>query len=203
MKKDIKQYDNLGKKGEYSLNKELYGNNQLELGLDYDNSLAVLTANYIAKDKQNVEYVDFFSGADILSVGVNATTLDNLDFWENVDISHENQMKAKFLRKSLAVIVKRHPEIKGSLKGQGLYQGIACGIDGLAQEICEVAKENSLLVGTSGEHNEVIMIMPPNTIDIYGLEKGLEILNNSINNPKIQLMIRQYNSEQMQKLAGF
>ncbi|HZK43733.1 MAG TPA: hypothetical protein VFC73_05525 [Syntrophomonadaceae bacterium] len=128
---------------------------------------------------------------------------DNIEFLQGINISHENQIKAKFLRKSLAVIVKKHPEIEGSLRGQGLNQGIACGIEGLAQEICLVAKENGLFVETSGVNNEVIKIMPVHTLDIYGLEKSLEILRDCINSSQIQLIIRQHNSAKMPELASF
>ncbi len=180
--------------------KELHGYGQVESEVNYSNSLAIFpTSSYKVKDKRNMEYVDFVSARKTF----NTNTKDDIDFWGNVDVSHENQMKAQFLRKSLAVIVKKHPEIKGSLKGQGLNQGIACGVEGLAGKICEVAQENGLLVGVSGEHDEVITITPPDTINIYGLEKGLDILKSSINHSRVQLMIRQYNSAQMEKLAAF
>ncbi|NLJ72785.1 MAG: hypothetical protein GX333_07205 [Syntrophomonadaceae bacterium] len=178
------------------MSKDLYSFNDLQSGVEYDNSPALFNTSFIAEDKKDIDYIDF-------NVCNENIVVEGLDFWDNVDISHENQIKAQFLRKSLAVIVKRHPEIKGSLKGRGLTQGIACGISGLAKKIAEVAKENGLLIGNYGENHEVIMIMPPDSIDIYGLEKGLEILSDSISNPKIQLMIRQYNSAQRQNIAAF
>ncbi len=186
------------------MSQELHGSNQAGLSMEYGNSIAIFpTSSYKVKDEQNLEYVDFLSARKTINPNDSSISSDNLNFWGNVDISHENQMKAQFLRKSLAVLIKRHPEIKGSLKGKGLSQGIACGVEGLASKICEVAKENGLLVGNTGKHKEVITIMPPDTINIYGLEKGLEILNNSINSPKVQLMIRQYNSAKMENLAAF
>lgn len=131
------------------------------------------------------------------------TAKEALEFWKDESFSREIQMKADLLNKHLADIVKKYPEIKGELRGRGLMQGIACGIDGLAEEISRVAFKNSLIVETSGANDEVIKIMPPLTIDIEGLQNGLEILEKTINDKQIKLFIKRQNTEQMKCSVGF
>lgn len=126
-----------------------------------------------------------------------------LDFWQDDELTAEINMKAKVVGKALTSIVKKHPEIKGGLKGRGLMQGIACGIEDLAPKICEVAFRNGLIAETSGANNEVIKIMPPLIIDNEGLQKGLQILEKSIRDEEIQTFIKKHKSMQVQHPVGF
>ncbi len=59
-------------------------------------------------------------------------------------------------------------------------QGIACNTFGIAKKICSVAFENGLIIETSGPNDEVIKLLPSLTIDLEGLSKGLEMLEDSI-----------------------
>lgn len=61
-----------------------------------------------------------------------------------------------------------------------LYAGIACNTFGIAKKICSVAFENGLIIETSGPNDEVIKLLPSLTIDLEGLSKGLEMLEDSI-----------------------
>ncbi len=131
------------------------------------------------------------------------TAAEALEFWKGEGFSQEIQMKASILGKLLEHLVQEYPEIEGKVKGRGLMQGIACGIDGLAREICKVAFEKGLIAETSGADNEVIKIMPPLIIDIKGLENGVKILEESIKSPHIQAKIKNANSQQVRYSAGF
>lgn len=59
-------------------------------------------------------------------------------------------------------------------------QGIAMGKPELADEICAEAFQRGLIVETSGPKDEVVKFLPPLNIDKEGLEKGLNILEDSI-----------------------
>jgi diaminobutyrate-2-oxoglutarate transaminase len=59
-------------------------------------------------------------------------------------------------------------------------QGIAVGKEGMANEICAEAFERGLIVETSGPNDEVVKFLPPLIIDQDGLEKGLNLLEESI-----------------------
>ena len=126
-----------------------------------------------------------------------------LDYWKATDFADDVQNKALLINKHLQKIVKNHPEINGEVKGRGFMQGIACNVDGLASRICQIAFKNKLIVETSGADNEVVKIMPPLTIDIEGLEKGLDILTKSISDKEIKSYIQKQAAKQMEYPAGF
>lgn len=101
-------------------------------------------------------------------------------YWKDNTFQNETESKAKIIKSSLEKIIKEHPEIEGELRGRGFLQGIACGVDGLADKICAVAFKRGLIMETAGPDSEVIKIMPPLTIDETSLKKGLKILEESI-----------------------
>ncbi len=118
------------------------------------------------------------------------TATEALEFWRGEHLSLEIKNKEKIINKYLKKIVKEYPEIKGELRGRGFMQGIACNVKGVASKICEVAFQNGLIMETSGANDEVIKIMPPLTIDMEGLKRGLDILKASISNKEVQSMIK-------------
>lgn len=118
------------------------------------------------------------------------TAAEALDYWkENGSFEQEIQAKAEMITRFLEDLVDSHPEMKGVVRGRGFMQGIACGIDGLAQNICSVAFDRGLIMETSGSKDEVIKLMPPLTIDDAGLNRGLQILKNSVEDIRVQKFI--------------
>ena len=113
-----------------------------------------------------------------------------LKYWENYsDFEAKIRTKAGIISSCLANLVQDHPEIQGRLRGRGFMQGIACGIDGLADKICSVAFNRGLILETSGGKSEVIKLMPPLTIDEDGLALGLSILEDSITDIRVKSFI--------------
>lgn len=60
-------------------------------------------------------------------------------------------------------------------------QGIAFSDPYMAQQIISIAFKHGLIIETAGSKDEVIKLFPPLTIDKDGLERGLSILELSIN----------------------
>jgi diaminobutyrate-2-oxoglutarate transaminase len=114
---------------------------------------------------------------------------ESLNYWKDDTLSEQVRNMEKEIRNFLADMVKKHPEIKGEVRGRGFMQGIACGVDGLAVKICSTAFTRGLIMETSGARDEVIKIMPPLTIYEAGLQEGLNILKNSIEDIKVQSFI--------------
>ena len=112
-----------------------------------------------------------------------------LNYWKEDTLSEQVGNKEKDIRNFLADMVKEHPEIKGEVRGKGFMQGIACGVDGLAEKVCSAAFTRGLIMETSGAKDEVIKIMPPLTIDETGLQEGLNILKKSVEDIKVQSFI--------------
>lgn len=103
-----------------------------------------------------------------------------LSNWKTDDFSKAIQEKASLLSKTVETLIKKYPELKGEPRGRGLMQGIAIDVDGLAEAICAEAFTRGLIVETSGPNDEVVKFLPPLIIDKQGLEKGLNILEDSI-----------------------
>jgi diaminobutyrate-2-oxoglutarate transaminase len=108
------------------------------------------------------------------------TATEALSYWESDSFKQEIEKKADKIQRFLEELVQNHPEIQGEVRGKGLMQGIACGVDGLADKICAAAFERGLLMETSGPNSEVMKLMPPLIIDEAGLDKGLSILKDSV-----------------------
>ncbi|NLK51552.1 MAG: diaminobutyrate--2-oxoglutarate transaminase, partial [Syntrophomonadaceae bacterium] len=108
------------------------------------------------------------------------TATEALYLWKDERFSQEIKTKEKKMHDYLVHLVHNHPEIKGEVRGRGFMQGIACGVKGLAKKVCSVAFERGLIMETSGTNDEVIKLMPPLIIDEVGLNEGLKILKDSL-----------------------
>ncbi|CAM3686631.1 diaminobutyrate--2-oxoglutarate transaminase [Alicyclobacillus pomorum] len=108
------------------------------------------------------------------------TATEALSYWENDDFSKEIIAKGNKVHRFLAQLVDRYPELQATVRGRGFIQGIECGVDGMAEKICQTAFEQGLLLETSGPNNEVMKLLPPLIIDEKGLFTGLEMLAESI-----------------------
>ncbi|UJF32350.1 diaminobutyrate--2-oxoglutarate transaminase [Paenibacillus hexagrammi] len=108
------------------------------------------------------------------------TAAEALRYWESEQFTNEIMAKGDILRSKLLEITKSFPELQGEVRGRGLMQGIAFGISGLAERICERVFSKGLIMETSGTDSEVAKIMPPLVIDEEGLRKGLDILEQSV-----------------------
>jgi len=117
------------------------------------------------------------------------SAIESMNYWKEDTLSEQVGNMEKDIRKFLVDVVKKHPEIKGEVRGRGFMQGIACGVDGLAEKICSTAFNRGLIMETSGARDEVVKIMPPLTIDGAGLQEGLNIFKNSIEDIKVQSYI--------------
>lgn len=108
------------------------------------------------------------------------TATEALTFWETDKFSQEIQEKGAKVEQFLERLVAQYPEIQGTVRGRGLMRGVACGPEGLAENICAAAFERGLIMETSGPNSEVFKIMPPLTIDHDALNRGFEIIEASV-----------------------
>jgi diaminobutyrate-2-oxoglutarate transaminase len=103
-----------------------------------------------------------------------------LSYWRDHGFSQEILDKGDKVHEFLESMVSKYPELNAHVRGRGLMQGIACGVDGLAEKVCAAAFERGLLMETSGPNSEVFKLFPPLTIDNTGLEQGFNIIEESI-----------------------
>ena len=103
-----------------------------------------------------------------------------LTYWENDHLSQEVEKKAELMHEFTEKVTKEYPELKAEPRGRGMMQGVACHVDGIASEVCEEAFRRGLLMETSGPKDEVFKFLPPLIIDEEGLQKGFDIIEESI-----------------------
>ena len=101
-------------------------------------------------------------------------------YWKTDEFETEVKAKGKILTQSLENIVTRYPKLNGTHRGVGAIQGIACPSSQIAQGISSAAFERGLIVETAGPQGEVLKLLPPLTIDLEALTKGLNILEEAI-----------------------
>lgn len=103
-----------------------------------------------------------------------------LQHWKDDCLSRAVKEKGSIVQEHLSQLVQKYPELSGEVRGKGLMQGIAIGVDGLAEKICSQAFERGLIMETSGPKSEVMKVMPPLTITEEALRAGLRILEESV-----------------------
>lgn len=105
-----------------------------------------------------------------------------LSYWKTDELAKSVQKKSLIIKARFEKIVEDYPELKATARGRGFMRGIACGKgkENYASEICEKAFEKGLIVETSGPSGEVVKFLGSLTIDEEGLAKGLDILEESI-----------------------
>ncbi|SFS97655.1 diaminobutyrate-2-oxoglutarate transaminase [Marininema halotolerans] len=103
-----------------------------------------------------------------------------LTYWETDKLEREILRKGEILQQALNSMTAKHPDTEPEVRGRGLMQGIAFGQEGFAEKVCAAAFERGLIMETSGPDSEVAKVMPPLIIDDEGLNKGLAILEESI-----------------------
>lgn len=103
-----------------------------------------------------------------------------LEYWKNDDFGNDVKAKGDFISAFTKIVVDKYPNLKAEQRGRGLMQGVACHVDGIAEEVCQEAFERGLLMETSGPNDEVFKFLPPLMIDKVGLQQGFDIIEESI-----------------------
>ncbi|WP_199614504.1 diaminobutyrate--2-oxoglutarate transaminase [Paenibacillus alkalitolerans] len=104
-----------------------------------------------------------------------------LDYWKDDKFESETMRKADRITNFLQGLLMKYSELQGELRGRGLFQGIACGVKGLASDICREAFSRGIIMETSGPKDEVFKLMPPLTIEDEGLSRGFERIDAAVN----------------------
>ncbi|SDE15244.1 diaminobutyrate-2-oxoglutarate transaminase [Paenibacillus sp. UNCCL117] len=99
-----------------------------------------------------------------------------LEYWRTAELQRETESKSKLIRTTLEKLAQRFPELEGEIRGKGFIQGMAFKQEGLAEELCGIVFGKGLIMETSGPRSEVAKLMPPLTIEVKVLEKGLQLL---------------------------
>ncbi|NEO13585.1 MULTISPECIES: diaminobutyrate--2-oxoglutarate transaminase [unclassified Moorena] len=102
-------------------------------------------------------------------------------YWQDESLSASVRQKGTIMQLRLEQIAKNNWEAGFSVRGRGMIQGLDCKDGNLANKIIRTAFANGLIMETAGAQGQVIRCLPPLTISEEVLEKGLDILENSVN----------------------
>jgi diaminobutyrate-2-oxoglutarate transaminase len=99
-------------------------------------------------------------------------------FWTDDVFSKETLDKSTALHEGLVKIADKTEDAQ--VRGRGMLQGIAYPDYDVAGAVAKAAFERGLLVETSGPESEVVKLMPALTIEGSDLQRGLDVLAESV-----------------------
>ena len=102
-----------------------------------------------------------------------------LEHWKG-DFETEIEKRSKIVEQRLESITQRYQHRGFSYRGRGMIWGLVTLSSATAKAVVQEAFKSGLLIEYSGSDDEVIKIMAALTIDLPVLEKGLDILEKTI-----------------------
>lgn len=108
------------------------------------------------------------------------TATSSLDFWLDAKLENDVNIKAKYLSEKLQFLATIYSRHITEVRGRGFIQGLCFSDQKIASAISKIALEQGLILETSGPNDEVLKLLPPLTISINDLERGLSIIEKSI-----------------------
>ncbi|MDQ2077862.1 diaminobutyrate--2-oxoglutarate transaminase [Marinimicrobium sp. ABcell2] len=102
------------------------------------------------------------------------------NYWSDDGFSREIQQKAELVTKRFKKIAEQEGMTELRLKGRGLMQGLECRNGDVASAITAEAFKRGLVIETAGNHSQVVKCFCPLTISEEELNKGLDILAQSV-----------------------
>ena len=100
-------------------------------------------------------------------------------YWSTRDFAATVQQNSWVAGKFLHRLRQEYPGILG-VRGRGLLLGMECSPPELAGAISEEAFTRGLIIETSGAESQVLKLLPPLTIEMEVLKKGLDIIERSL-----------------------
>ncbi len=88
--------------------------------------------------------------------------------------------KAEYIMSRLQSIASNYAAHITKIRGRGLIQALCFSDQKMASAISKTAFEQGLLIETAGSLSEVLKLLPPLTISKSDLDRGLSILEKSI-----------------------
>jgi len=101
-------------------------------------------------------------------------------FWTDDRFEKEIAAKGKLVRKRLERIVEKYPEAQGTVRGRGMMQAVAFENEDIAGAISKKCFERKMIIETAGPNDEVLKLLPPLTTDNGDLERGLDLIEESL-----------------------
>lgn len=126
--------------------------------------------------QQPGEHSGTFRGNNLAFVAARAA----LSFWADPLFEKELQLRCALVDERLRGIARQDAAKGCTPRGRGLLRGLTWADPGVAGRVSQAAFQRGLIAETSGAHGHVLKVMPPLTIDIEALRKGLDLLADAI-----------------------
>ncbi len=107
-----------------------------------------------------------------------AAALDH--FWRDKTFATSIRRKGNIISRALKQIASSYDEQWFGVTGRGMMQGLVCPDGELAGEITQQAFQHGMIIETSGADDQVIKTLCPLTISDEDLQRGLDILRDSV-----------------------
>src|SRR5699024_4103397 len=69
-----------------------------------------------------------------------------LTYWENDDLANHVKENAELLSEFTKKVEKEYPKLQAEAGARGMFQGVACGLDGAATEIIQECFSRGLIM---------------------------------------------------------
>ncbi|MFC6886660.1 MULTISPECIES: diaminobutyrate--2-oxoglutarate transaminase [Actinomadura] len=102
------------------------------------------------------------------------------DYWTGEGMEKQTLAKGEQVERALNEIALAHPGAVDGVRGRGLAWGLVMSDPALAPRVCGEAFSRGLLMETSGPEGEVVKLLPPLTTSETELDRGLEIIAESV-----------------------
>jgi diaminobutyrate-2-oxoglutarate transaminase len=122
------------------------------------------------------EHSGTFRGNNLGFVGASAAIAT---YWCGLDFAREINEKSLIMRAELEGIVAALPSCSGRVKGTGMLTGLEFSAEGMAIAISQDLFSRGLIAETCGVHNEVLKLIPPLTIPVPELRRGLALIRDA------------------------
>ena len=122
------------------------------------------------------EHTGTFRGNNLAFVAATAV----LQHWNQEDFEASIDLRGQRVRDHLGTICRRHPDGHFAIRGRGLIWGLDVCNGDLAKRVIRNAFDQGLLIESSGADDEVLKVMPALTIDEDLLQRGLDVLSQSV-----------------------
>ncbi len=101
-------------------------------------------------------------------------------YWSDDTFEKEIRCKGIYIEKRLNSIVEKYGNGNFDIRGRGMFQGMNCVNGKIASKITRTAFRKGLIIETSGHDDQVIKLLCPLTITNENLAKGINILEESV-----------------------
>ncbi|WP_327583567.1 diaminobutyrate--2-oxoglutarate transaminase [Nonomuraea sp. NBC_00507] len=102
------------------------------------------------------------------------------DFWTGEGVERQTLAKGEQVERALNEIALDNAGDVAGVRGRGLAWGLVMRKPEMARRVCGEAFRLGLLMETSGPRSEVVKLLPPLTTTAQDLDRGLEIIAESV-----------------------